>query len=306
MRFTLRRLAYFVAVAEAGSITEASRRLAISQPSLSEAIATLERSLDVQLFVRQFKGLRLTNAGSEFLGQARTLLALARELEATAGSLGQGLKGEISVGCLATLAPFILPALLKDFALEYPEIAVATQETGHEQLLANLRDGSIEMAFTYLFRIPEAFEYEVFAVLPPRILLAEDHPLATREALSLAEIADEPLILLDIPYSREYFLGLFQAAGVEPRIGHRTHSYDMVRGMVGRGWGYGIQCAIPRMSFSYDGMRLVPVPILGDAASIKVVGLDLRRAVQRRAIDAFIDCSRRFFSEAWLDIIEPG
>ena len=306
MRFTLRRLTYFVAVAEAGSITEASRRLAISQPSLSEAIATLEQSLDVQLFVRQFKGLTLTRAGSVFLGQARTLLALARELEATAGSLGQGLKGEISVGCLTTLAPLILPTLLQEFAREYPDMTVVTEEAGHAQLVANLGAGSIETAFSYLFRIPEAVEYEVYAELPPRILLTEEHPLAKCEALTLEEIAGEPLVLLDIPYSRDYFLGLFQAAGVEPRIGHRTHSYDMVRGMVGRGWGYGIQCAIPRMPFSYDGMRLVPVPIAGDAAPIKVIGLSLRRTAQRRAIEAFIDCSRRFFSEAWLDIIESG
>lgn len=306
MRFTLRRLSYFVAVAEAGSITEASRRLAISQPSLSEAIATLEQTLDVQLFVRQFKGLTLTRAGSVFLGQARTLLSLARELEATAGSLGHGLKGEIAVGCLPTLAPFILPTLLQMFAREYPDIFVVTEEAGYEQLLASLRAGAIEMAFTYRFRIPEAFEDEVFAVLPPRILLAEDHPLAARKALSLKEIAGEPLVLLDIPNSREYFLGLFQAAAVEPRIGHRTHSYDMVRGMVGRGWGYGIQCAIPRMPFSYDGKRLIPIPIAGEPAPIKVAGLTMRRTAQRRAIAAFVDTSRRFFSEAWLDIIESG
>lgn len=304
MPFTLRRLTYFVAVAEAGSITEASRHLSISQPSLSEAITELERSFNVQLFVRQSKGLTLTRAGSVILGQARTLLTFARELEATAESLGQGLRGEIAVGCLATLAPFILPRLLQIFARTHPDISVVTEEAGHDQLLANLRAGSIEMAFSYSFIIPEAFENEVFDELPPRILLAEEHPLASRKALSLKEIADEPLVLLDIPHSRDYFLGLFQAAGVEPRIGHRTHSYDMVRGMVGRGWGYGIQCAIPRMSFSYDGMRLVPIPIVGDAVPIKVVGLSLRRTARRRAIDAFIDTSRRFFSEAWLDIIE--
>ena len=71
------------------------------------------------------------------------------------------------------------------------------------------------------------------AELPPRAILAADHRLARRRAVSLRELVDEPMVLLDLPHSREYFLSLFRACNLEPRIVHRTRSYDMVRGLVG-------------------------------------------------------------------------
>src|SRR5688572_11635754 len=99
MQLSIRALRYFVATAEAGSVTQASRRVGVSQPSISAAIAQIEEDFRVQLFVRHHaKGLTLTPAGERILVEARGLLAHAREFQASAGALGEGLKGEIAVG----------------------------------------------------------------------------------------------------------------------------------------------------------------------------------------------------------------
>jgi DNA-binding transcriptional LysR family regulator len=305
MQLSIRALRYFMATAEALSVTRASRQLRVSQPSISAAIAQLEESFRVQLFIRHHaKGLTLTPAGERVLVEARSLLAHAREFEASAGALGEGLKGEIAVGCFVTLAPFVMPGLLQGFAERHPDIDVRCEEWNQEEILAGLRSGRIELALTYAYATGDEFVTEVMAELPPRAVLPVGHRLASRSAVSLRELATEPLVLLDLPHSREYFLSLFRAYNLEPRIVHRTRSYDMVRGLVGRQRGYGILNAIPRMPYTYDGTRVVAVPILEDLPRTLVVGMRLRQAVLRRAVTAFSTFAAAYFAKEWPAVVD--
>jgi DNA-binding transcriptional LysR family regulator len=305
MQLSIRALRYFVTTAEAGSVTRASRQLGVSQPSISAAIAQIEEDFRVQLFIRHHaKGLTLTPAGERILVEARGLLAHAREFQASAGAMGEGLKGEIAVGCFVTLAPFVMPGLLQGFAKLHPDIDVRCEEWNQEEILVGLRSGRIEMALTYAYATSEEFTTEVMAELPPRAILPVDHKLAGRRAVSLHELEKEPMVLLDLPHSREYFLSLFHAHNLEPRIVHRTRSYDMVRGLVGRHRGYGILNAIPRMPYTYDGTRVVAVPIQEDLPRTLVVGLRLRQAVLRRAVVAFATYARDYFATEWPTVVD--
>jgi DNA-binding transcriptional LysR family regulator len=304
MQLSIRALRYFVATAETGSVTRAARQLGVSQPSISAAIAQIEDDFRVQLFIRHHaKGLSLTSAGERVLVEARGLLAHAREFQASAGALGEGLRGEIAVGCFITLAPFAMPGLLQGFEKLHPEIAVRCEEWNQEEILAGLRSGRIEMALTYAYATSGEFATDVMAELPPRAILPVDHPLAAKRAVSLRDLAEEPMVLLDLPHSREYFLSLFRAYNLEPRIVYRTRSYDMVRGLVGRHRGYGILNAIPRMPYTYDGTQVAAVPILEDLPRTLVVGLRLRRAVQRRAVLAFSRYAADYFAREWPSVI---
>lgn len=142
MRFTLRQLEYFVAVSEAGSITEAARRVHGSQPTLSAAVSGLERSLGVQLFVRHHaQGVSLTPAGRRFQLQARTLLRQAAEMERFAAELGERVSGQLDLGCLVTLAPLAAPRLCREFEEAHPDARVGLLEAGQAELLDALRDG---------------------------------------------------------------------------------------------------------------------------------------------------------------------
>jgi DNA-binding transcriptional LysR family regulator len=299
-RLSLRALRYFVAAAETGSVTAGAQQVRVSQPSISAAIARLEADLKVQLFVRHHaKGLSLTLSGDRLLVQARSLLAHARELEQFAGAMGDAQRGEVSAGCFITLAPFLLPGLLAGFAGRYPEVSVNVEEGNQAEVLEQLRGGRTEVALTYAYGLSDEFEAEVLAELPPRIILAHDHPLARRRHISLKELAGAPMILLDLPHTRDYFLSLFRSVKIEPRVAHRTRSYEMVRGLAARGLGFGILNAIPRLPWTYDGRKIVAVPIAEELPNILLVSLRLKKALARPAVTLFAQYARQHFAEVW-------
>lgn len=306
-RLSLRALRYFVAAAEAGSITSGARQVRISQPSISAAIARLEADLKVQLFVRHHaKGLSLTLSGDRLLVQARGLLAHAKELEQFAGAMGGAQRGEVSAGCFITLAPFLLPGLLAGFAERYPEIALSIEEGNQAEVLEDLRSGRCEVALTYAYGLSDEFEVDVLAELPPRIILAQDHPLARRRQLSLKELAGAPMILLDLPHTRDYFLSLFRSVKIEPRVAHRTRSYEMVRGLAARGLGFGILNAIPRLPWTYDGNKVVAVPIAEELPNILVVSLRLKKLAPRPIVTIFAEFAKQHFAALWPKPIQPA
>jgi DNA-binding transcriptional LysR family regulator len=304
-RLSLRALRYFVAVAESGSVTAGARQVRVSQPSISAAIAGLEADLGVQLFVRHHaKGLSLTLSGDRLLAQARGLLAHAREVEQFAGTMGGAEGGEVTAGCFITLAPFLLPGLLAGFAAQHPEIALTIQEGDQAEVLEQLRTGRCEVALSYAYGLSDEFEATVLAELPPRIILAKDHPLARRRSVSLKELAGAPMILLDLPHTRDYFLSLFRTVKIEPRVAHRTRSYEMVRGLAARGLGFGILNAIPRLPWTYDGNRIVTVPITEHLPNILVVSLHLKKLATRPAVALFDAFAKRHFAKVWPRLME--
>ncbi len=306
-RLSFRALRYFVAVAEAGSVTGAAQEVRVSQPSISAAIARLETDLQVQLFVRHHaRGLSLTLAGDRLLAQARGLLAHARELEQFAGAMSEAQRGEVSAACFITLAPFLLPGLLPAFGARYPEIDLKIEEGNQAEVLERLRSGRCEVALTYAYGLSDEFDVELLAELPPRIILAEDHPLARRRSVSLRELAGAPMILLDLPHTRDYFLSLFRSVRIEPRIAHRTRSYEMVRGLAARGLGFGILNAIPRLPWTYDGKRVVAVSIEEDLPNILVVSLRLKKLARRPAVALFAEFAKVHFAKVWPKLMQSA
>ncbi len=306
MQLSLRALRYFVAAAEAGSVTGGARQVRVSQPSISAAIAQLETGFEVQLFVRHHaRGLSLTLAGDRLLVQARSLLAHARELEQFAGAMGDAQRGEVSAGCFITLAPFLLPGLLAGFAASYPEVTVKVEEGNQAEVLEQLRSGRCEVALSYAYGLSEEFEADVLAELPPRVILPGNHPLARKRRVSLKELAGAPMILLDLPHTRDYFLSLFRGLKIEPTVAHRTRSYEMVRGLAARGLGFGILNAIPRLPSTYDGLEVVAVPIEEDLPPIYVVSLRLKRIVTRPAVALFAAFAKQHFAEVWPKLMQP-
>jgi len=304
-RLSLRALRYFVAAAETGSVTAGAQQVRVSQPSISAAIARLEADLKVQLFVRHHaKGLSLTLAGDRLLVQGRGLLAHARELEQFAGAMGNAERGEVSAACFITLAPFLLPGLLPAFATRYPEISLDIEEGNQAEVLERLRSGRCEVALTYAYGLSDEFEVGLLAELPPTVILAHDHPLARRRKVSLRELAGAPMILLDLPHTRDYFLSLFRAVRIEPRIAYRTRSYEMVRGLAGRGLGFGILNAIPRLPWTYDGNKVVAVPIAEDLPNILVVCLRLKKLAARPAVKLFAEFAKRHFADVWPKLMQ--
>ena len=219
MRFTLKQLEYFVAAGETGSIKEAAEKISISQPSISSAISTLESELQLQFFVRHHaQGLTLTSSGRRMFNEAKLFLKQGEELYAIASELNNEIRGNLSLGCMITLAPMLVPQLVNDFTSENHGVTLKTSEGGHEDMLKMLRQVDIDVAITYDLPIPDDMNFESLADLAPYVLVSSQHALAKKPALSLKELADEPMILLDLPYSAQYFNDLFESKSLTPNL----------------------------------------------------------------------------------------
>jgi DNA-binding transcriptional LysR family regulator len=263
LKFTLRQLEYFIAAAESGSILAASQRANISAPSISTAITHLEQEFGVQLFVRHHaQGLSLTAAGRSLLREARLGVRHMEGLYATATENGQ-LRGTLNVGCLVTLAPMVMPELAKTFMHAHPGCTIAPTAQHQEGLVQGLRRAQLDVAITYDLQAGEDIAYEPLVALPPYALFGGADELRRRRSVRLAELARQPLILLDLPISREYLLGLFMRADLTPHVAWRSPHPEVIRTMVANGFGYALFNARPKSLYAMDGQRLYPVRIAG-------------------------------------------
>jgi DNA-binding transcriptional LysR family regulator len=305
MDVSLRVLRYVVAAADCANVTEAARRLQVSQPSVSSAIAELERAAGVQLFVRQHaRGINLTPAGDRIVNEARLLLKHAQDFMQTARELGGTPAGDINAGAFLTLAVRFMPALLARFAQLHPRVNVTLHEGDQEELVTMLRSGRIELALGYDFALTDELEAEPLAELPPFVLVSAKHRLARRRGISLRELAKEPFVLLDLPYSRDYFFGLFRSVGVEPRIVFRTRSQELIRGLVAHGHGYGILNALPASRMAYDGGEIALLAIDEPLPPTRVMCLRLKQIALRPAVRTFAAFLHQSFAAG--GVFAPG
>ncbi|WP_116046054.1 LysR family transcriptional regulator [Amycolatopsis palatopharyngis] len=292
-RFTIVQLRYFAAAAELRSMTAAAKQALVSQSAISTAIAQLERDLGVQLLLRRHaQGLALTEAGVRFLQELRGFLAHAGEIADVARGLGESLIGDLTVGCFQTLAPFYLPRVLTEFGRTYPAVRVSTVEGQTEELEQGLLSGTCELALLYDLDLHDALAVERITEIPPYVILPPDHPLRDAHAIRLADLTAEPMVLLDLPHSREYFRSLAMRTTVEPRIGYRTSSYEMVRALVAAGHGYAILNQRPVSDRTYDGGRVVALELLDDLPALPVVLAYVKGTRLTARAQAFAQCCR--------------
>ena len=288
LRYSIRQLEYFVAAGHAGSIAVAAERIRVSPPAISAAIAQLEAEFNLQLFTREHaRGMSLTTGGRALYDKARMVLEDAAALRGLAGEVSGAVSGPIRIGCLNSLAPLLAASLRQSFATRYPGIE-ASQVVDHQTaLFAGLRRGEIDVAITYDMEIPADLEFIGLADMAPYAMVAADHGMATRTAVPLAELAELPMILLDLPISRDYFLGLFRDAGLKPRIVERSTDLFMVRSLVANGFGYSIANLRPLSDTAPDGKPIVCVP-LASPIRLLPLGVLMARADRRtKAVEAF-------------------
>ncbi|KFK94082.1 MULTISPECIES: LysR family transcriptional regulator [unclassified Serratia (in: enterobacteria)] len=261
--YTLRQLKYFVTTAKCGSVAEASRKLYIAQPSISTAIKGLEDNFGVQLFIRHHaQGVSLTPSGTRFYSKAQKLLRMAHIFEQNALADNDMISGQISIGCFETVAPLILPKLIRGFKTLYPGIETIIRDGEQHELVQKLTTGSLDVALLYRHDLNDNLSTDMLAApRKPYVLLPANHQFAQQTQISLADLAAEPMILLDVLPSRHYFVNLFTRIGITPNIVFSSPSIEMVRGMVGQGLGFAILVTRPHGKYSYDGQPLATLEL---------------------------------------------
>lgn len=306
LRFTLRQLEYLIAVGETGSVAAAAERVGVSPPSVSVAITQVEAHLGLSLFVRRHaQGLSPTEGGRQVLDQARVILAEAARLTDIASAVSGTVRGTLHVGCLLTFAQVVLPQLRRSFLTAFPEVTFRQSEGDQDDLQEALRRARIDVALTYDLNIPTDLRFEPLVSLPPYAVLAADHPLAARAALSLTDLAPFPMVLLDLPHSADYFLSAFAGQGTKPVIAERTRDIQVMRSLVANGFGYSIANIRPLSDRAPDGMPLAFVPLTGPLRPMRLGLLVAEGALQVQTIRAFADHARHHVQAGALPGLHP-
>ena len=289
MRFTLKQLRYFVVAGELSSVTKAAEALHVSQPSISSAILHLEDVTGLQLFVRHHaQGLSLTPPGRQFIRKAKQLLGEAEGLAQYANTLGQDVAGSLRIVGFPTFTPIMMPSIIKNFMDAYPAVNVQCDEKHQKDIIQSLTDGRYELALTYDLQIPAEIEFEPLLEFPPYAVVSKNHPLADRDEISLKELAEYPMVLLDLPMSREYFYSLFLSLELEPNFAYQALSLGMVRGFVGNGFGYSLFNTPLANNLALDGSELKAIALKEKLRPLRMGVARLSQFRLTPAAEAFI------------------
>ena len=269
----LRRLRYFIAVAEELHFGRAARRLHISQPPLSQQIQTLERELGVPLFERAGHRVSLSDAGRELLPRARAVLSQAQAAKTAVQRVGRGESGMLEIGFTGSL-PFtpVMPRVLHDFRSAYPGVRLQLRELSTREQIERLTEETLDVGF---FR---PTQHEKLELLETRVVLREplllalhaDNPLSKRKCLPLAALAQEPFILYSRSVStglHDQILALCLKAGFTPRVAQEVHEMPTVIGLVAAGVGVALVAASMRQ-IHVPGVVFLPLAEAGASTDI--------------------------------------
>lgn len=304
LRYTLRQLEYLVAVGQSGSITLAAERLNVSAPSISTAIAQLEAEFGLPLFVRKHAhGMSPTQSGREMIRAAAATVTAALRLSELAAEYRGTVKGSLNLGCLLTFAQILVPQLRRSFIDRYPEVEFHQSETHQAALIKGLREAALDVALTYDLALPADLEFIELAVLPPFVMLPDGHALAGRDRVSVGDLAPYPLVLLDLPFSADYFLSFFEKASLKPRISERSRDMAVVQSLVANGFGYSFANFRPLTDSAPDGKKLTFVPLAGPVQPMRMGLLCTTGGRAALTIAAFIDHAKAVLQTLLPDLL---
>lgn len=250
----LRQLKIFLAAAESLSFTAASKRVHLSQPSVTEQIQALEQAVGQQLFVRSNNRLTLTPAGERLASRARDLLAMAEDTLKSVRNESIGQTRSIRVAAPQSLCTSLLIPLLADYAGLRPETQIVVQERHSEATTQAVQDGTADLGLIHGWPADNTrLRISVVTRDEPVVVLPAGHPLQETETVSPEELSRFPLLATEQGCRyRGYLDLLLQEAPVRPRISGVSESVPALVEMVSRGMGISV---LPRMAVTASAGR---------------------------------------------------
>lgn len=272
MRVSLRHFRFFIAVAESGQISKAAAALFTSQPTVTEAIKTLEIDVGVKLLNRTPRGVSLTYEGAIFLEHAKKVLAAAVDAMLAPQKLFRERDGEFTIACTHTVAGYFITPLLSRFCRIFPGIKVKLLELDRQDIEHQLMSGELEIAACLLSPLEHlhALETELLARSKRRLWLPANHPLLDRKTVTIRDIEREPYIMLTVDDAEKTTLAYFEQAGLGPNVVFRTSSMEAIRNVIAEGLGVTILSDMVYRPWSLDGMRLAAVDIVDPVPSMEI------------------------------------
>lgn len=194
---TLTQLSYMIAVAEAGNFTIAAEKAFVTQPTLSMQIQKLEDELDVKIFNRTKKPIRLTKVGEQILNQARNIIAEAKRMDDIVAQEKGFIGGKFRLGIIPTVMPTLLPMFLNDFIKRYPKVNLKIQELTTENIISFLNEGKLDAGIAATPLKLDSIEERPLYYEPFVGYIPSYHRLSSLDELVQDDLTDESVLVLE-------------------------------------------------------------------------------------------------------------
>ena len=236
----LKHLKYFVMVAEELHFGRAAKRLHISQPPLSMSIQQLESNLGFSLFIRNNKTVALTDAGSLFYKEALTLLRHSDDMRQIGKRVARGMLGNLRIGIGSSMLLRGLNTVIEDFQLQHPHIKVLLKEMNSSEQIQALKQEQINIGFVHSLNSEPDIVYRLLMSEDFVCCLPKSHPLASKEVIDLALLANENFVLFPrsiAPHYHDKITSICVNAGFSPYIAHEIRNWLTIVEVVEAGLG---------------------------------------------------------------------
>lgn len=257
----LRELEYLVALEEEGHFARAAERCFVSQPTLSGQLKKLEEELGVLLVERSSRQVVMTEAGKAVAAKARTVLAEAREIKGIAESFHDPLAGELQVGLIPTVAPYLLPLLMPRMKSAYPNLKLWLHEQQTHVLMERLQRAELDVLILALPVPSHDFEEVDLFREPFQLAVPKSDPLSKQKLARLDDLNGREVMLLEEGHClREHALDVCFSAGASEYGAFHATSLETLRHMVGEGMGITLmpELALPKRQTKADPVRYLP------------------------------------------------
>jgi LysR family cyn operon transcriptional activator len=291
----LRHLRYFLAVAAAQHFTKAAAKLHVTQPTLSHQIRQLEAQLNLPLFDRVGRRVKLTAAGELLLPHARRVLRELEEAQSALGELHELKRGTLKVGIMQTVNACVIPEIVARFSAAHPGIRLTCGEMSVDDIETGLESGKLDLGISFLPPTRDTldgehlFTEELMAVVPL------GHPLTHRRRVKMRELANLSLVLLAPNYcTRQLIDRAFAEANARPEVRVEMNSIESILATVRQS---GLPSIVPLLALCRKDDDLCAVPLAGPTPSRGVGLLWLRGAQRRAAAQAFAKVTAQVLAE---------
>ncbi|AZV50805.1 MULTISPECIES: LysR family transcriptional regulator [Bacillus] len=235
------QLEYFQTLARIQHVTKAAETLSITQPALSRSIVRLENYLGVPLFDRQGRSITLNKYGERFLKRIDSIMKEFTEGREEIQSLLQPDQGEVSLGFLHTLGTTIVPNLIGAFKDQYPNVHFQLNQSHSNQLLDKLKSGELDLCLLASFPVESNIMWKPLWKEELFLFLPKHHVLATRQEITLNDIAHEPFVLMKEGFALRVTIDhIFEQVNITPNIVFEGEEAATIAGFVAAGLGVSI------------------------------------------------------------------
>lgn len=297
MRPSIQALRYFLVASDRQSIVQAAKLLNVVPSAISVAIDNVEQAFELKLVQRYpAKGIKPTAAGIKLIQKIRHLVEEYDNLLLEGTELRTALSGNLSIGYYAPIAPAFMPAIVGSLVTQNPDVRLTFTECDNERAQAGLLDGSFDCIVFVAEGVRAGIQYKTLIEAPPYLLVAADHPLASKSSVSFDALDGLSLVLLDLPFISKYYRSLIEEQGLTAHIVATASTTEMVRSLVGAGIGCSILNMCPATSLSYAGDKVCAIPIRSEAKPLSLV-LGYSGGNRRRLLQVFIDSCQAYFMD---------